>query len=213
MKKVLGLLGFIGAESTVVPSDVIRDDEVATPEAAEVPEIVEEDFVLTQEERLRNPYHYKKLHPVLTWEDFGPAMYPATVDASIHYRLSAKDYRGRDVIGHYFYTVEPGTVLEAGFHELSVTFVPDKTFKYANVTITKDFEVKRRRPIVHWNPPVPERCFLYRKPLIAELFDGVSVPELDGGDFVFSHEPGVILEIGVHKITVEYTPSVVHKKN
>lgn len=213
MKKVLGLLGLIGSESTVIPSDAIREEEVAPPQVTHKPENLEEDFVLTQEERLRNPYHYKKLHPVLTWEDFGPSIFPATVDANMHYRLSAKDYRGRDVTGHYFYTIEPGEVLEAGFHELSVTFVPDKTFKYANVTISKDLEVKRRRPIVHWNPPVQERCFLYRKPLITEIFEGVTVPELDGGDFVFSHEPGVILEIGTHKITVEYTPSALHKKN
>jgi hypothetical protein len=211
MKKFLTLFGFNHVDSMVVPKgnpieEIVTDGEIA--------ESKEELFVLSADEKLRNPYRNKKLHPILTWDDFSTQIYPGKVDHSIHFCIQVRDYRGRTIDGHYFYNVESGTILDAGIHELSVTFVPDNTFKYHNVSMTKDLEVLKKRPDVFWEPPIEKLCFLYRNPLPLELFDGVTMmPKQEGGEFVFTHQPGMILEIGQHKITVEYNPSAVNRKN
>lgn len=210
MKKFLAI--FSPTKGAPVHADEPAQESV--PESSEEGNLDIDEELVRFDEKIHNPYRKKKLHPQIEWDEFGPQVYPGKLYEDIHYSMVCKDCRGRIVQGKFFFEPNPELVgsLEAGVHVLTATFVPDKVFKYHNATAQRDLVVEKRRPIVTWTPPVKELCFLYRQPLDKSLFEGVTT-ELSGGELSFSHEPGIILEIGIHKLSVEFTPSDADRKN
>lgn len=152
--------------------------------------------------------NHNKLHPVIFWEPT-PLTYKEPL-AEAQLNAYSKDFKARDVYGEYFYTPNAGTVLNAGTHSLTVTFVPKKVHKYCSVTVTRDVVVHKRKPQVTWEFPFQE--LLFGTTLGEEHFKGVH-SELPGGTFVYSHEVDQLLPIGIHKMTVEFEPSKADSAN
>jgi large repetitive protein len=151
--------------------------------------------------------NHNKLTPVIFWE-------PGAIDYRdplTEQQLNAysRDFKARNVSGSFFYEPKAGTVLPAGTHVLTVTFVPDKIHKYGSVTVTKDIVVNKIKPKLSWSFPYEE--ILLGTLLGEEHFNVTS--ELEGGSFVFSHYRGMFLQIGKHTITAEYEPSELYKCN
>lgn len=223
MKKFLRLLGLSARETSVY-----IDEDALERERLEQQRIEDEeraykakyDYHFDIKDKLFDPHRQKKLHPVIEWSPFEAMEYPdAVLTESIHFLTSAIDYRGRKVSGKFYFYPPVGTRFEAGVHELTVRFVPTNTFKYQNMTLTRDLTVHKRKPWLEWNPPVdkaPEGrfIFLYRQSLPVELFDGVTCElDLTSGKLEFSHYAALQLSVGKHKFTVEYTPGVEHAGN
>eukprot|EP01031_Cornospumella_fuschlensis_P038184 gene38184-46396_t len=111
---------------------------------------------------------YRKSTPMVAWEPLSPIDWPEPITEDAHHRANAHDYRGRPVHGKFFFAPPAGTVFEAGFHMLELTFIPDKAEKYQGVHLTKEIEVRKKRPIVTWDNVTLERNYL--QPLGDEVF-------------------------------------------
>ena len=112
-----------------------------------------------------------------------------------------------------------------GIHTITVTFIPKKR-KYLSVTESKEITVKKRRPIVTWIPTTSKSSsssssttsssslsssldeIEYGTLLNELMFSGINCELQDPtGLYNFSHSVGMLLEIGIHTIIVEYEPS------
>lgn len=169
----------------------------------------EEEFDWS-EEKQKSLLKVKKLRPIIIWDPKSPIVFQDPLSFELHCNAKCKDYMGRDVEGEFFYFPPVGTVFEAGLHDLKINFVPKKSFKYSCGEMIKTIEVKKKVPSFSWNPYTTH--FIYLTPLPQELFDGLQC-ELDGGHIEYSHTPGVILEVGTHKIVAAYHPSSEENRN
>lgn len=196
-KLVSGLASINSKASTV-------DVEAQDVNNRDLPPILEVDEDIARLE-LRDKVdrgNHNKLHPVIFWEPALLTYTEAVGDAQLN--AYSKDFKARNVEGTFFFEPDAGTVLTAGTHVLTATFVPKKSHKYVSVTVTRDLVVKKKKPEITWDFPATE--LLFGTLLCDEHFSGVQ-SELSGGSFAFSHQVNQLLPIGIHIITTEYEPS------
>ncbi len=105
------------------------------------------------------------------------------------------------VPGTFNYSPAPGTVLAAGTHQLSVSFVPNDTLDYLGSTATASIVVSQASSTITWPAPA---SIAYGTPLSAAQFDATSsVP----GSFAYTPALGTILTAGPHALTAVFTPT------
>lgn len=198
-----------GAKNRVASGDTVEREDLSNRDEQKFLDIDEEQIRMERKVKSEASHNHHKLHPVVFWDP--PSMtYLDNLTAELHMNAYCKDFKTRPVQGEFFYEPKEGTVLTAGKHTLSVTFVPTKVHKYLSVTETREVTVSRRRPHVEWNFPYTE--LIFGTVLSEEHFKGVS-SELPGGQFIFSHTVDMRLAIGIHKMTVEYEPSADFRGN
>lgn len=105
------------------------------------------------------------------------------------------------VPGRFEYSPAPGVLLPVGTHALSVTFSPADSANYAAAQATLSLQVERATPKIEWPIPAP---VVFATPLSAkQLCATASVP----GRFDYSPAPGAVLAVGVHRLSVTFTPT------
>lgn len=132
--------------------------------------------------------------PVIDWEPpaaicYGEELSPAQLNATT------------PVAGTFVYSPAPGTVLPAGTHQLSVSFVPEDSENYTAAEATVSLEVEKAMPAISWPcpEPIPYGTLLGD----AQLDASASV----AGDFEYSAAHGELLDAGPHSLSVKFTPS------
>lgn len=219
---------FFSTAKAVVPTGPENDEEQSPhplqaffPSAAEEQEKArrlerQKDFLLYEsflpdrrEERVPHGF-YKRKTPILHWDVPTVLTYPEPL-SSQHLQAYCSDIRGRLVPGKFFFFPTEGAMWQAGWQEVELTFIPDQPQKFSTLQVKKDFEVRKRRPQVSWgSEDILELIFLTALP--ASIFEEVRC-ELSEGQFDFSHQPGEVLAVGIHRLCVEYTPSVKESVN
>ena len=135
-----------------------------------------------------------KATPAITW----PVPHPITCDLPLgEVQLNAT----ASVPGKFEYTPEPGKVLAAGEHTLTVLFTPSDDKSYAAAKATVSISVEKLKPSIEW--PTPEKMKCGTKLGTKQLNAKASV----AGTFVYSPEAGELLEPGEHVLTAYFTPS------
>ena len=105
------------------------------------------------------------------------------------------------VPGTFTYTPALATVLTAGPHTLSVTFVPSDSVDYLGATATVSITVAQAASAVSWSNPA---AISYGTPLSnTQLNATASVP----GAFAYTPASGAILTAGSHTLSVTFTPT------
>ncbi len=106
-----------------------------------------------------------------------------------------------NVDGQFTYSPDIGSVLDAGTHELSVSFTPSDAVNYALATATVMLVVEPATVDLTWATP---EAIDYLTPLGAEQLNPVA--DVDG-EFVFTPPAGTILPVGTHELSAEFHPT------
>ncbi len=123
--------------------------------------------------------------------------------ASIAYgtALTTKQLRAMaSAPGKFVYTPAVGEVLPAGVHTLTVDFTPTDPASFTPAQATVQITVTKATPTLTWAAPA---ALTYGTPLSgAHLNAAASI----AGAFVYSPAAGQVLEAGVQKLSVVFTP-------
>jgi hypothetical protein len=113
---------------------------------------------------------------------------------------------GAVVAGSFAYTPAAGTVLTAGVHTLSATFISTDP-NYLGGTVTVPITVTQTAPTLTWAPPA---SIAYGTPLSATQLDatvtgvgGIALP----GTFTYTPAAGTVLTPGTQTLSVVFTPT------
>ena len=132
--------------------------------------------------------------PVITWASPAAITYGTSLSAA---QLNAT----ASTPGAFTYTPTAGTVLTAGVHSLSVTFVPTDATDYTNVTGTASITVNQATPVITWTSPA---AITYGTTLSAtQLNATASTP----GAFTYTPAAGATLTAGAHQLSVTFVPT------
>jgi hypothetical protein len=135
-----------------------------------------------------------KTTPPIYWGTPSPITYGTTLSAA---QLNATS----TVDGTLAYSPAAGTVLTAGSQTLSVTFTPTNTNKYSTATRTVTLTVNQATPAITWATPA---AITQGTALSAGQLDAsANVP----GSFVYSPAAGTVLNAGLQKLSVTFTPT------
>src|SRR5205814_2626371 len=105
------------------------------------------------------------------------------------------------VPGTLVYAPAAGTVLNAGAHELSVTFTPTDAANYSSTTATVSLTVLKGTSTIAWPTPAD---ITYGTALSAtQLNATASAP----GTLVYAPAAGTVLSAGAHELSVTFTPT------
>jgi hypothetical protein len=135
-----------------------------------------------------------KSAPTITWATpaaitFGTKLSGLQLDASAN------------VAGSFAYTPVAGTILRAGEHTLSVTFIPSDKADYTTATDCVEIVVNRATPKIIWKTPAP---ITYGTPLSGTQLDATaSTP----GTFAYCTALGTILSAGTDALQATFTPT------
>jgi Flp pilus assembly CpaE family ATPase len=132
--------------------------------------------------------------PAITWSNPKSIRFGTTLGST---QLCAM----ASVPGTFNYSPGPGTELKAGKHTISATFTPTDSTSYAPTNVAVSIEVTRATPTIEWKTPKPMR-FGTRLDS-AQLCSTASVP----GTFYYSPSQGDVLSVGLHTLSVSFTPS------
>ncbi|MGA3132375.1 MAG: AAA family ATPase [Terracidiphilus sp.] len=130
----------------------------------------------------------------IEWPDPTPIFYGM--------RLSGTELNAKATIpGSFAYTPKEGTLLAAGMHKLTATFMPEQSEYYRESKVTVTLIVARATPEAHWQQP-PD--IVYGTPLGTEHFNiEARVP----GSIEFSADAGEVLCAGRHTLIAYFTPA------
>jgi sugar lactone lactonase YvrE len=140
-----------------------------------------------------------RLTPIISWPDplaiiYGTAIGGTQLDATA-------SYGGSTVAGTFYYSVESGTILEAGILTLFVTFEPTDTVDYQPVSTQITLVVDPLRPTITW--PNPAAITTGTALGAIQLDATASVP----GTFTYSPAAGTVLSGGLSQtLSVTFTP-------
>jgi hypothetical protein len=132
--------------------------------------------------------------PTITWPDpaliaFGTSLGGVQLNAMA------------DTPGVFTYAPAPGTQLPVGNAQvLSVTFTPDDTLNYDSVNDEAEIDVAAATPDIIWADPAD---IVHGAPLGVNQLNASS---LIPGTFDYGAQTGIILNAGVHQLTVTFTP-------
>ena len=135
-----------------------------------------------------------KTVPEIDWKSPEPIPYGTPLGTA---ELNAS----ASVPGTFEYSPAAGSVLSAGSHILSVTFIPSDGTSYAIALATVPLTVTRGTPAIVW--PAPERITYGTALNDTQLKATASVP----GAFRYNPGPGAVLAAGEHTPSVVFTPS------
>src|SRR5207237_865872 len=135
-----------------------------------------------------------KATPTLTW--------PAPADVTYGTALSATQLNATaSAPGTFAYAPALGTVLDAGSHELSVTFTPTNAANYSGATATATITVLKAASTITWPTPAD---ITYGAALSAtQLNATASAP----GTLAYTPALGTVLDAGTHALSVTFTPT------
>jgi hypothetical protein len=131
--------------------------------------------------------------PIITWSNpanitYGKALSTTQLDATA------------SVSGAFTYTPAAGTILTAGTHSLSVTFVPSVPTDYQDVTATVSITVNQATTTITWALPA---AITYGTPLSATQLNATDTVQ---GTFTYTPAIGAILGAGQQVLEVAFTP-------
>jgi Flp pilus assembly CpaE family ATPase len=132
--------------------------------------------------------------PAITWSNPKSIRFGTTLGSTQLCAIAS-------VPGTFNYSPAPGTELKAGKHTISATFTPTDSTNYAPTNASVSIEVTRATPKIEWAAPKPIR-FGARLDS-AQLCSTASVP----GTFYYSPSLGELLSVGLHTLSVSFTPS------
>jgi Flp pilus assembly CpaE family ATPase len=139
------------------------------------------------------PITVAKSTPAITWPEPAPIVYGTALSSL---QLNAK----ASVPGMFIYNPEEGAMLPAGSHTLSVTYLPEATDYYSDAHASVALTVAKAMPMIRWAEPSP---IGFGTALSGEHFAvAASVP----GEFVFTPNPGDVLDAGEHTLTAQFKP-------
>ena len=134
-----------------------------------------------------------KAAPAITWANPADIVYGAALGAS---QLNAM----ANVAGTFTYSPAPGTVLNAGTHQLSVSFTPTDSLNYTGASANASITVGRAAPVIAWAPPA---SITYGSALSATQLNATAIV---AGTFGYSPAAGTVLNAGTHTLSVTFTP-------
>jgi TonB family protein len=140
------------------------------------------------------PLEVEKATPVIAWPKPEPMYYGMPLSTS---QLCA----AASVPGRFDYVPALGEVLPAGTNKLSATFVPADSAKYVPVQSTVSLEVSKAIPSIAWPAPHSIQCDIALGD--AQLCASSPVP----GTFSYTPGPGQSLPVGMHILSVTFTPA------
>ena len=136
----------------------------------------------------------RQTEPLLTWT--------APPDLTYGGALGSQQYQVlADVDGQFQYEPAVGTILPAGEHALSVTFVPDDQSRYRSVTAQAVVRVNKAVPVIAWSPAGP---LVIGTPLGTAQLNAAATA---AGTFSHALAAGTILPLGSHQLTVTFQPT------
>jgi PKD repeat protein len=107
-----------------------------------------------------------------------------------------------DIPGTFTYVPAEGTVLPAGDHLLSASFVPDDGANYEAATITVTLSVEKATPLIGWD--ITEWNLPYGTPIGANQLNATANI---AGTFTYSPAAGTVLDVGNSQVlTVQFVP-------
>lgn len=131
--------------------------------------------------------------PVINWPEPKPIVYGTKLSAE---QLNAT----ADTAGSFLYSPSKGTLLNAGTHNLKVTFIPTDNTHYTTKDQTVSLTVEKARPEVLWPEPSP---ILQGTPLSEnELNATANIP----GAFTYDPTLETLLPLGTHILNATFTP-------
>jgi Flp pilus assembly CpaE family ATPase len=134
-----------------------------------------------------------KATPDIAWPSPEPIPYGSMLGES---QLNAT----ASVAGAFAYNPGPGSVLAAGEHTPTVTFIPSDPRGYITAQAATTLTVTRAIPVLTWHTPEP---IIQGAALGAvQLNAAASVP----GSFTYSPAAGELLSPGEHRLSVTFTP-------
>jgi hypothetical protein len=137
--------------------------------------------------------------PTLNWTN--PAAIPYGTPLSATQLNATATFAGTSLPGTFTYTPAAGTLLTAGPHTLSVSFVPDDSVDYTAASTTVQIVVGQESTSITWINPVP---IIYGTALSATQLDAIaSVP----GTLTYTPPVGTVLTAGIHQLTVDFVPT------
>jgi hypothetical protein len=129
------------------------------------------------------------------WTYFDNIIYgTALSSAQLHAHHNALDN------GTIVYNPPAGTVLNAGTHTLSATFVPQNPNNYDPVTVTRPITVFQAYPPITWSNPAP---IPYGTALSEAQLNASSTV---AGTFAYDPPMGTVLNAGSRTLTATFTP-------
>ncbi|PYR88836.1 MAG: hypothetical protein DMF84_26990 [Acidobacteria bacterium] len=135
-----------------------------------------------------------KASSTITW--------PAPADITYGTALTATQLNATaSAPGTLAYTPALGTVLDAGAHELTVTFAPTNAANYAGATATVTITMLKATPTITWPAPA---AITYGTALTATQFNATASA---AGTFTYSPAAGTVLDAGTHALSVMFTPT------
>jgi hypothetical protein len=105
-----------------------------------------------------------------------------------------------NVPGTFTYSPPIGSLLNAGWHTLSVTFTPDDAANYVDATSSVALNVTRATPAITWSNPAD---VVYGTALGAAHLNATANV---AGTFSYSPAAGAALNAGSHTLSVTFTP-------
>ena len=135
-----------------------------------------------------------KAEPILAWAPPEAMTYGAP--------LGQSELRATAVIpGTFSYSPTAGTILPAGTHTLTATFLPQDATNYLPAAISVDVLVRKAIPVITWAPPKP---IVYGTAL-GDIQQNATadVP----GVFVYSPSAGTLLPAGDHLLATRFFPT------
>jgi MinD-like ATPase involved in chromosome partitioning or flagellar assembly len=134
-----------------------------------------------------------RMVPRIDWPEPTPIFYGARLGGT---ELNAKT----TISGSFMYSPKEGSLLPAGVHKLTVTFLPEQSEYYSEAKATVTLIVARATPEARWQQP-PD--IVYGTPLGPEHF---SIEARVPGTIEFSADPGEVLCAGRHTLIAYFTP-------
>ena len=150
-----------------------------------------EDYTVAQAEVLLSVV---KATPAILWPEPAPLIYgtklsPAELNATA------------SVTGTFLYTPGAGSILAAGSHVLSVTFMPADAEDYTSAQSEVSLTVVKARPTITWPEPAPIVCGAGLS--VAQLNATALVP----GTFAYTPTFGDVPPVGSYLLSVTFTPT------
>ena len=140
------------------------------------------------------PLTVNRAPSTVTWSNPSTIVYGTALSGS---QLNAT----ANVPGTFTYSPATGTVLNAGTHQLTVTFTPADSSNYASASANATVVVARAASVVTWANPAG---IVYGTALSGtQLNATANVP----GTFAYSPAAGVVLGAGTHSLSVAFTPT------
>jgi hypothetical protein len=135
-----------------------------------------------------------KHSPAITWTTPAATTYGAALDGT---QLNAT----ADVPGTFVYTPAAGKVLSGGTHTLTAKFTPDDADSYDHATATVVLTVNPATPAITWATPA---SIAYGDDLGGKQLNAKASA---GGTLTYSPPAGTILTVGVHTLSVTFSPA------